>query len=137
MRGGQGRGKERPFASLCCVRGCYPDRKNTEPCQTDWLEVWPSSFVTLVHLLNLLSPSILFCTVCSVVSVSFFKKKKKLFILNCGIANKQCCDSFSCDCSMLNSKRTQPYIYMYPFFAKLFSHPGCHITLSRVPCAIQ
>ena len=31
----------------------------------------------------------------------------------------------------------QPYMYMYPFSPKLLSHPGCHITLSRVPCAIQ
>ena len=28
---------------------------------------------------------------------------------------------------------TQPYIYMYPFSSQLPSHPGCHITLSRVP----
>ena len=28
-------------------------------------------------------------------------------------------------------------IYMYPFSPKLPSHPGCHITLSRVPCTIQ
>ena len=26
---------------------------------------------------------------------------------------------------------------MYPFSPKLPFHPGCHITLSRVPCAIQ
>ena len=37
----------------------------------------------------------------------------------------------------VHSKGTQPYIYMYPFFPKLPSHPGYHITLSRVPCAIQ
>ena len=36
----------------------------------------------------------------------------------------------------VNSKGTQPYVYMYPFFPKLPSHPGCHITLSRAPCAI-
>ena len=36
----------------------------------------------------------------------------------------------------VNSKGTQPYIYMYPFSPKLLSPPGCHITLSRVPCAI-
>ena len=34
----------------------------------------------------------------------------------------------------VNSKGTQPYIYMYSFSPKLPSHPGCHITLSRVPC---
>ena len=28
-------------------------------------------------------------------------------------------------------------IYMYPFCPTLPSHPGCHVTLSRVPCAIQ
>ena len=33
----------------------------------------------------------------------------------------------------MNSKGTQPYIHMYPFSPKLPSHPGCHITLSRVP----
>ena len=32
----------------------------------------------------------------------------------------------------VNSEGTQPYIYMHPFFPKPFSHPGCHITLSRV-----
>ena len=26
---------------------------------------------------------------------------------------------------------------MHPFFSKLPSHPGCHITPSRVPCALQ
>ena len=31
---------------------------------------------------------------------------------------------------------TEPYIYMYPFSPKLPSHPGCHITLSTVSCAI-
>ena len=31
---------------------------------------------------------------------------------------------------------TQPYTYIYPFSPKLPSHPGCHITFSRVPCAI-
>ena len=36
-----------------------------------------------------------------------------------------------------HSKGTQPYIYMYPFSPKLPSHPGCHTTLSRVPCAVQ
>jgi len=28
------------------------------------------------------------------------------------------------------------YIYIYPFSLKLPYHPGCHIALSRVPCAI-
>ena len=37
----------------------------------------------------------------------------------------------------VDSKGTQPYLYMYPFSPKLPSHPGCHMTLSRVPCAIQ
>ena len=37
----------------------------------------------------------------------------------------------------VDSKWTQPFTYMYPFSPKLPSHPGCHITLSRVPCAIQ
>ena len=36
-----------------------------------------------------------------------------------------------------DSKGTQPYIYMYPFSPKPPSHPGCHMTLSRVPCAVQ
>ena len=31
----------------------------------------------------------------------------------------------------MNSKGAQPYIHMYPFFPKLPSHPGCHITWSR------
>jgi len=33
-------------------------------------------------------------------------------------------------------KGTQPYIYMYPFSPKLLFHPGCHITLSRIPWAL-
>ena len=27
------------------------------------------------------------------------------------------------------------HVYMYPFSPKLPSHPGCHITLNRDPCA--
>ena len=37
----------------------------------------------------------------------------------------------------VNRKVTQPYIYKYPFFLKLLSLPGYHITLSRVPCTVQ
>ena len=37
----------------------------------------------------------------------------------------------------MDSKGTQPYIYMYPVSPKLSSHPGCRVTLSIVPCAIQ
>ena len=37
----------------------------------------------------------------------------------------------------MDSKGTQPYTYMYPFSPKLPSHPGCHIALSRVACALQ
>ena len=36
----------------------------------------------------------------------------------------------------MSSKETQLYIYMYPFSFKLPFHPGCHISLSRVPCAL-
>ena len=36
-----------------------------------------------------------------------------------------------------DSKGTQSCIYMHPFSPKLPSHPGCQITLNRVPCAIQ
>ena len=32
----------------------------------------------------------------------------------------------------VNSEVTQPFIYMCPFFPKLPSHPGCHVTPSRV-----
>ena len=37
----------------------------------------------------------------------------------------------------VNNEGTQPYIHMCPFFPKLPFHPGCHITLGRVPYAIQ
>ena len=37
----------------------------------------------------------------------------------------------------MNSKGSQPYIYMYLFSSKLPSHSGCHMTLSRVHCAIH
>ena len=36
----------------------------------------------------------------------------------------------------VNGKETQSNISMYLFSAKLPSHPGCYITLSRVPRAI-
>ena len=35
-----------------------------------------------------------------------------------------------------HSKGAQPHVYMYPFSPRCSSHPGCHITLSRVPCSI-
>ena len=35
----------------------------------------------------------------------------------------------------MDSKGTQAYKYMYPFSSKSPSHPGCHMTLSSVPCA--
>ena len=38
---------------------------------------------------------------------------------------------------LVNSKGTHPYVFLYPFSPKLPSHPGCHITLSRVHCARQ
>ena len=31
----------------------------------------------------------------------------------------------------------KPYIYMYPFSSKTPSHPGYHITLSRVPLHVE
>ena len=37
----------------------------------------------------------------------------------------------------VNSEGTQPSMYMYPFSPKSPSHPGCHMTLSRVPCTAQ
>ena len=36
-----------------------------------------------------------------------------------------------------DSQGTQPYIYVYPLSSKLLSHPGCHITLSRVSCVVH
>ena len=36
----------------------------------------------------------------------------------------------------VDSKGTEPHVYMSPFSSKHPSHPGCHVTLSRVPCAI-
>ena len=35
--------------------------------------------------------------------------------------------------AQVESKGTQPYIYMDPFSPEVPSHPGCRITLSRVP----
>ena len=48
-----------------------------------------------------------------------------------GTADWRCCNSFKWTAKGLS------HIYMFPFTPKLISHPGCHITLSRVPCAIQ
>ena len=53
-----------------------------------------------------------------------------LFVLYWSIADEQCCNS---------SRWTENGIsntYTYPCSLKL-SHPGRHITLSRVPCALQ
>ena len=36
----------------------------------------------------------------------------------------------------VDSQGTQPSMYMDPFSPKLPSHSRCHITLSRIPCAI-
>ena len=36
----------------------------------------------------------------------------------------------------INSEGTQPYICTYPFYPRPPSHPGCHMTLSRAPCAL-
>ena len=38
---------------------------------------------------------------------------------------------------LVSSKRTQLCIYTYPFFPKPPYHPGCHITLNRLPCAVE
>ena len=37
----------------------------------------------------------------------------------------------------MNREGTQPHIYLYGFSPSLPSHPGCHITLSKVPRTIQ
>jgi len=37
----------------------------------------------------------------------------------------------------VDCKGTQPYIHVYPYSPKLPSHPGCHIILSRILCAIK
>ena len=37
----------------------------------------------------------------------------------------------------MDCKGTQPYIHVYPYSPKLPSHPGCHIILSRILCAIK
>ena len=37
----------------------------------------------------------------------------------------------------VNSKGTEPHIHIFPYSPKLHSHPSCHITLSRVPYAMQ
>ena len=34
----------------------------------------------------------------------------------------------------MDSKETQLYVYMYPCSPQFTSHPGCHLTLGRVPC---
>lgn len=34
---------------------------------------------------------------------------------------------------LVDSKRTQPSLHVYPLSSKLPSHPGCHVTLSGAP----
>ena len=48
------------------------------------------------------------------------------------VPNKQCCDSFRWTARW--PSQTYSCIHSLP---KLPFHPGCHITLSRVPCAIH
>ena len=36
----------------------------------------------------------------------------------------------------VDNKGTQPCVYMYPLSPTLPSHPGCHVTVSRVSCAL-
>ena len=36
----------------------------------------------------------------------------------------------------VDDKGTQSHVYIYPFSPKFPFHPGCHLTLSRVPCAV-
>jgi len=57
---------------------------------------------------------------------------KNFLFLYCSIVSEQCCDSLQ-----VNTEGTQPHVYMYPFSPKLPSHPGRHVTSSRVPCAVQ
>lgn len=56
---------------------------------------------------------------------------KNLFILYWTRADWQCCDSFRW------IEGIQPYTCMYLLSPKHPSPPGCHITLSRVPCAVR
>ena len=53
-----------------------------------------------------------------------------------GIASQQCCDSFRWKARELS--HTYTCIHSPPFSLSVFiySHLGCHITLSRVPCAM-
>ena len=37
----------------------------------------------------------------------------------------------------VNRDGTQPYVYVCPFSPGTPCRPGCHLTLSRVPCALQ
>ena len=50
--------------------------------------------------------------------------------LHWNIAGSQCCEF------QVDSKGTQPYIYMYPLSPKLLSHPGCHMPLSGAPAVL-
>ena len=64
--------------------------------------------------------------------VSFFFFKLWTFYFVLGYSSLTMLWSFQ-----LNSEGTQLYIYVYPFSPRPPSHPGWHITLSRVPYAIQ
>ena len=59
-------------------------------------------------------------------------KKKKNFYFVLGFSQLTNVWEFQ-----VNSKGTQPYICMYPSPLKPLSHPDCHITLNRVPCAVH
>ena len=81
----------------------------------------------------------LFIFICDAFLINFFLKKTALFLFYffktvyfvLGYNHLTMLWLFQ-----LNSKGTQPYMYMYPFFSKLPSHPHCHITLNRVSCAL-
>ena len=61
------------------------------------------------------------------------KKKKKKNTFNFVLEYSQLTILWS---FQVDSKGTQPNMYMCPFSPKLPSHPGCHLTLNRGPCAI-
>ena len=104
--------------------------------------IWPTSWVCWLYLHDIFQIRSYFTTFISATWTHLFAStlvpaKPRMilqffkFILYWSIADLQCHEF------QLDSEGTQSHIYMYPFSPKLPSHPGCHVTLSRVPCAVQ
>ena len=87
-----------------------------------WLQL-PSAVILEPPKIKAVTVSTVFPTVCH--EVSYW-----------GIASQQCCDSFRWTARELSHAYTCIHSPLFSLSVFIYSHLGCHITLSRVPCAM-